>query len=101
MARHDSESQPRSEAWRVLAEIFLHIEGVSEAGTVPENLARVVADDDHFSKITAEHEIPPRLVGGIAREIAAAHARILEAIRERERELTKENEPGAVRPPLS
>jgi len=84
------EEEMRKEAWGMLGTIFLELERVSEAGSLPENLEAATADETNFLGIAREHEVATSLLAGLAREIIAMHARSLEAVRERERELSRD-----------
>src|SRR5437870_2969869 len=54
----DPDTVQRKEAWEILGKIFLELERVSDAGSLPENLEAAVADQSNFLAIALERQIP-------------------------------------------
>ncbi len=74
----------RKEAWGIFGTVALELERVSEAGSLPRNLAAATADEMNFLGIAREHEVPVVSLAGLARDVVALHARVLVTLRERE-----------------
>ena len=80
------EEEIRKEAWSVLTEVFRGIEFSTEAGSLEENLAAIGTDPMDLLGPARDHEIEASLLADVARQIVALHAKVLEALRHREKE---------------
>ncbi len=85
--RGPSEDELRTEAWNILFDIWSEVEHETEGGRLADNLAAFAEGRVGFLGKAMRHEIPNSVLVEVAREMAAMHARVLEALRDREREL--------------
>ena len=81
-----TEEELRKEAWGTIAEIFFQIEFGTEAGSLVENLDRIGTDPMDLLGPALQHEVSAALLSEIVREIVRLHAKVLEALRQREKE---------------
>ena len=93
MTTRPSEPELGNEAGQILFRLATNLEHVSEAWTHLEYLEGSGAPAIASSRLllAREHELPIETVAQFGREVAALHGRILEALRDRERELAPDH----------
>ena len=85
--RRPSEDELRAEAEEILFHLWSEFEHETEVGRLPGNLAAFAEGRVGFLALAREHDVPNDALVEAARGIAALHARMLDVLRDREREL--------------
>ena len=91
MTLRTPEARLAQEAAQILYDLSARVMWVSEQGALPENLAAAARGEVDFLDFAREHEVPVSDLVSFAKEIAALHARIVAALRNRERELAPDH----------